>query len=313
MNSFAKTIEKWSGAEKRKRNNLFILILKYLCLAFIIFFAMSVIIFIAHLSIINDVYSNTKQGKKALETAVYYIQNKDFKRSKESSDTASANFNQAVIGLEDLRESVFVKYSFVYNSEIDNVIRLLLTFKYLSDAASEGSGMGNEIAEQLHKNDLNFSEFNVYEKRKILDYFYKSTDKIIVLKKTISAANQQAGQIRSNTFLWPIRMQIAELKSVLKSGDEILTGAIPMTKLLPPLFGYPQRAEYLVMLQNSDELRPTGGFLGTFGLLTVDSGEIMKFETHDVYHLDMPIKDRINITLAARKIFRRTEMVYARR
>jgi hypothetical protein len=296
MNRIAKTIEKWSGAEKRKRNNLFIFVLKYLSLAFIIILIMSVILFFAHLSIISDVYTRTKQGKNALETAVYYLQKKDFKKSKESSEIASANFNQAVIGLEDLRESVFIKYSFVYLSEIDNVIRLLLTFKYLSNAASEGSSMGNEITVSLHKNDLNFSEFNVMEKRKILDYFYKSTDKIIILKKTISAANQQAGQIRSNTFLWPIRNQIAELKSVLKNGDDILTGAIPMTKLLPPLFGYPQRAEYLVLLQNSDELRPTGGFIGTFGLLAVDSGDIVKFETHDIYHLDMPIKDRINVT-----------------
>lgn len=295
MSKISKILENYAGTKKRKRNNLFILFLKYLSLAFIIFFIFSLIVVVAHFSIIKQVYSNTKLGKIALENAVYYIQKKDFKESIESSAIASNNFNLAVKGLQDLQGSVLVKYSIFYNSEIKNVFNLLESIKYLSDAATEGAVMGNEITVMLGKNDLNYSEFSVLEKRKILNYIYKSTDKILILKKIISAANQDARQVRSNSFLWPIKRQISDLKESLNAGDELLSKMIPMTKLLPPLLGFPEKAEFLVLLQNSDELRPTGGFLGTFGLLEVDSGDIIKFETHDIYHLDMPVKDKINI------------------
>jgi len=43
---------------------------------------------------------------------------------------------------------------------------------------------------------------------------------------------------------------------------------------------------YLFILQNSDELRPTGGFIGTYGLVTVEAGRITNFFTDDVYNLD---------------------------
>jgi len=51
----------------------------------------------------------------------------------------------------------------------------------------------------------------------------------------------------------------------------------------------------LVLLQNNDELRPTGGFLGTYGILEIKDGDISRFDTHDIYHLDMPVKDKINV------------------
>jgi len=49
------------------------------------------------------------------------------------------------------------------------------------------------------------------------------------------------------------------------------------------------------MLQNNDELRPTGGFLGTYGILEIDNGALKSFVAEDVYHLDMPVKDTLDI------------------
>jgi hypothetical protein len=290
-----KIINNLIGERKRGNRNLFILTLKYLSLAFIILFAFSIIVLVSHFSIIKQAIAYTAQGKTALESALYHIQARDFKNADEFSKTASDNFYSAANKLGDLQNSPLVKYSYIYNNEIENIICLLESLKYISDAAAEGSFMGAEITGLLGKNDLNFSEFSVADKRKILDYFYKSTNKIIALKKIIQSASQEAGGIRTNTILWPIRAQVMDLKNSLSRADEILSKTIPMTKLIPPLFGYPEKADYLVLLQNSDELRPTGGFLGTFGLLEVYSGDIINFDTHDTYHLDMPVKDLVNV------------------
>ncbi len=43
---------------------------------------------------------------------------------------------------------------------------------------------------------------------------------------------------------------------------------------------------YLVLLQNNMELRPTGGFIGSFILLTVDNAEVTAQKLYDVYDAD---------------------------
>ena len=43
---------------------------------------------------------------------------------------------------------------------------------------------------------------------------------------------------------------------------------------------------YLVLLQNEDELRATGGFITAVGTVTIDQGEILAFKVDDSYALD---------------------------
>jgi len=49
---------------------------------------------------------------------------------------------------------------------------------------------------------------------------------------------------------------------------------------------------YLIILQNSNELRPTGGFIGTFAILEIENSSIKNFSCHDIYHLDMRSIDK---------------------
>lgn len=50
---------------------------------------------------------------------------------------------------------------------------------------------------------------------------------------------------------------------------------------------------YLLVFQNPDEARATGGFLGTYGVLKVDQGKIQNLKIESIYNLDGRIYDRI--------------------
>jgi hypothetical protein len=63
--------------------------------------------------------------------------------------------------------------------------------------------------------------------------------------------------------------------------------------VLPDLIGLQQKQTYLVLLQNNSELRPTGGFIGSFGLLTFDKGQLVDFEVKDVYSADGQLKGHV--------------------
>jgi len=52
------------------------------------------------------------------------------------------------------------------------------------------------------------------------------------------------------------------------------------------LVGMDGPKNYLLWFQNSNELRPTGGFIGSYGVLTIDKGKIVGIFVDDVYNPD---------------------------
>lgn len=59
-----------------------------------------------------------------------------------------------------------------------------------------------------------------------------------------------------------------------------------ITQVLPEILGNEESKTYLVLLQNNAELRPTGGFIGSFALVTVQNGALQDFKVEDVYEAD---------------------------
>lgn len=70
---------------------------------------------------------------------------------------------------------------------------------------------------------------------------------------------------------------------------------------LPYLLGFEGRRTYLVLFQNNKELRPGGGFIGSYGLATVDKGRINGFSIHDVYDADGQLKGHVEPPFAVRR------------
>lgn len=75
------------------------------------------------------------------------------------------------------------------------------------------------------------------------------------------------------------RVDLSKLRNLTLQG-KILAQA------LPSLLGNNKSKSYLLLFQNNMELRPTGGFIGSFGILTFDGGRISDFVVNDVYSAD---------------------------
>lgn len=60
---------------------------------------------------------------------------------------------------------------------------------------------------------------------------------------------------------------------------------------LDPLFGFDRPKTYLVAGLNESELRPTGGFMGTVGIVTVDRGHITTSEFERVYAFEQELDE----------------------
>jgi hypothetical protein len=72
----------------------------------------------------------------------------------------------------------------------------------------------------------------------------------------------------------------------LEQGLPLLWAGLKATAAAPDLLGIDGPRTYLIMAQNEDELRPTGGFISGAGRLTLDGGQIAELSFLDAYGVD---------------------------
>lgn len=70
------------------------------------------------------------------------------------------------------------------------------------------------------------------------------------------------------------RAAVAELSAGIDDGRVALREFTGMADLLVAMLGKDEPRRYLVIFQNPSELRPTGGFMGSFAEVTLDRGEV---------------------------------------
>ncbi len=79
---------------------------------------------------------------------------------------------------------------------------------------------------------------------------------------------------------------LSSLKSQLEQSRNML-------EIIPSALGAGESKTYLVLFQNDAELRPTGGFIGSVGFISLSSGSFSNFEVYDVYSLDGQLKGHV--------------------
>ncbi len=83
------------------------------------------------------------------------------------------------------------------------------------------------------------------------------------------------------------------LIAIIKENDKLLSFASSVQTVLPQIIGVDGGRNYLVLFQNNMELRPTGGFIGSYGLLALKNGKIDSFTVSDVYDADGQLKGHV--------------------
>ena len=81
----------------------------------------------------------------------------------------------------------------------------------------------------------------------------------------------------------------ARVRSLLDRFDAaypVLRNGVTLLAVAPQLLGADRPRTYLILFQNEDELRPTGGFISAAGRITLDAGKIISLTVTDSYAVD---------------------------
>ena len=93
-----------------------------------------------------------------------------------------------------------------------------------------------------------------------------------------------------------VRSYILTAQESGQSAIESISQYRPILEQLPEIMGAKgDRKKYLILFQNDNELRPTGGFLTAYATIFIEDGKVSPEKSDDIYELDKKFNERIPI------------------
>ena len=135
-----------------------------------------------------------------------------------------------------------------------------------------------------------FSKFTPEEQVDLLAKIAESKSLWRNIQDQMSLALSFAQTAKASSHIPIVSRLTNDVASQLTRGQQLFAQIQPWLSIIPSVAGYPAEKTYLLLLQNNTELRPTGGFIGTYGILKLKNGEVSQFTTDNVYNLDEPAK-----------------------
>ena len=228
-------------------------------------------------------------GKIAAAAALAAIQAEDWSSAAAQADSARQSFSEALSGLERTHESAAVKHIKPLQDQLNELEHLLKAGEILSASLVHVAPLAEGL-DRLRSDTgaRGFHDLPAREKQAALLLAFEMEPELKGLKANLDLALLNLSSIHEFGLLWPLYGQISDIKRQLETATALTAKVSPALKLLPVLAGYPAPSRFLLILQNNDELRPSGGFIGTYGILEMKDGEIVSLSTDDSYHLDRP-------------------------
>lgn len=83
---------------------------------------------------------------------------------------------------------------------------------------------------------------------------------------------------------------VSSLSKKLTTYLSLVKKARAITSILPEVVAIKGAKSYLVLLQNNMEIRPTGGFIGSFAKVSFEGGKLKNLKVDDIYAIDGQLK-----------------------
>jgi hypothetical protein len=220
---------------------------------------------------------------------------------------AEAELNKLKEQLSAIR-STYSKLNFYRNIPIIN--NYYLDGEHSLNAAEAGLNAGSKTIAAIapYADVLGFSGEGKFEGgsaenriKLILDTLEKVTPILDDIQADLDTVSSELTYIDDKRY--PEEMQgiavrdmISQVKQGASGANTLLSDYRPIIELIPDIAGSKgERRKYLVLFQNDNELRPTGGFLTAYSVIYIEDGKVTPEKSDDIYELDKKFNKRIPI------------------
>ncbi|MBI2415091.1 MAG: DUF4012 domain-containing protein [Candidatus Kerfeldbacteria bacterium] len=163
-------------------------------------------------------------------------------------------------------------------------------------AANAGIELADDILSTLDQPEVSFSSLTGQQRKQVLQTLTDSPQILANITTEMDAAVTALDTIPTQGLIKPLAVVITPIQQRLPEFRRYVDDVLPFLQVAPTVVGYPDEQTYLFLLQNNTELRPTGGFIGSYGILILKNGDIKDFKTDNIYNIDNPVKNELFIT-----------------
>ncbi len=267
---------------------------KILLIAIILVGALIVFVVLATSSVVALVLDGIDKVEAAQASALEF----DFQTSRDNLAEAEVYFSRArngirifhvvtflpVVGTQMEAAEDLLQTSAQVSGGLGNLMDVLEDIYEVVDEGQEASGSIGADYQAV----ANFVDLSEDEKREILLRFHNALPKLELAKAKIDLAIHSFEKIDQDEIFGPLKDAIEPLGEELPKLQNELDVLIPIAAVIPELAGFDSQKNYMILLLNNAEMRPGGGFIGTYGILSINNGEIIDLYTKDVYAVDGP-------------------------
>lgn len=176
---------------------------------------------------------------------------------------------------------LFLPYRIINTQEVQNGQYIITSWKNLTDTLLNFVSIYNQSKEYITQKWLN----EVYYSQLLFNlkpYFIESENNLAITLKSLKSIKGLANKDIEEKILEHTKSleKLYSLVSLLNNNFDTLLN----------ILWHNQSKKYLVIFQNTDEIRPTGWFMGSMGILEMFKGHVKSFTSKDVYAYEWDLK-----------------------
>lgn len=228
-------------------------------------------------------FNLTRGGLKESQLAISALHKQDISQANQSLENASLHFDEADETLRSSNQTLNILTSLPV---LNNTTDLLKAGAYVTDAGTDLISIYDQLKNiQLNAQGIAIDGSINSTTQSVIDKNTDALNKIALANKIISEINPKLIPGKYKDLFNKTKEQLHSVESILTVSKDTFTAFKPL------LTG---KKTILLLLANDSELRPTGGFIGTYGLITVNEGVIANVHVTSIYDTDGQLTESIN-------------------
>jgi len=234
------------------------------------------------------VLSNGAIAYASLDQAKKEVINKNFERSSFEFAKAYEKFGEISKDLNSLGKI------FVGTSRFIPYLSKISSGDSLARAGQDISRVGILAGDVLKNldgitNPLNQSTDSI----SFLKIFQDSANNSKEIKALLEDAEKNLVRVNLDDAPEDKRDQIVDLKSKLAQIKKFIDGFLENSYIFADVLGGSGPRKYLFLFQNNQEMRATGGFIGSYGVMDISNGRIRNFFIDGIFNPDGQLREKV--------------------
>lgn len=161
-------------------------------------------------------------------------------------------------------------------------VHFSLAGKSLAESAKSVETLGNPLDGTNQSNGPSLTDLFL----NLRDGIQKSSDEL-------SHAQEDLSKVNIDDLPDQTRSQFSDLKIKLPVVNSSLNNFLEYSRIFLDVLGYNGPRKYLFLFENNQEMRATGGFVGSYGILDISTGRVKKLFVDDIYNPDGQLQAKV--------------------